>query len=150
MSLFAVKTTANREATVGNMIIERDLDEIYAALVPEQMTSYLIVEAESLSVVERVAEDVPHAIKVLEQKSSMSEIENFLDPISDVEGITEGDVVRLTGGPFSGETAKVDTVHGSKEKVTVQLYEAQVPIPVEVRGDQMRVLDSEERERVDQ
>ena len=29
--------------------------------------------------------------------------------------------------------------------VTVELYEATVPIPVTVRGDQIRVLDSEER-----
>jgi len=33
----------------------------------------------------------------------------------------------------------------SEDQVTVELYEATVPIPVTVRGDQIRVLDSEER-----
>ena len=32
-----------------------------------------------------------------------------------------------------------------EDQVTVELYEATVPIPVTVRGDQIRVLDSEER-----
>jgi transcriptional antiterminator NusG len=32
-----------------------------------------------------------------------------------------------------------------KEEITVELFEAMVPIPVTVRGDSVRVLEKEER-----
>ncbi|MFB6138155.1 MAG: KOW motif-containing protein, partial [Halobacteriaceae archaeon] len=48
-------------------------------------------------------------------------------------------------GPFKGEKAQVQRIDEGKDQVTVELYEATVPIPVTVRGDQIRVLDSEER-----
>jgi len=44
-----------------------------------------------------------------------------------------------------GEKAQVQRIDEGKDQVTVELYEATVPIPVTVRGDQIRVLDSEER-----
>ena len=64
---------------------------------------------------------------------------------SDVEGIAEGDIIELIAGPFKGERAQVQRIDESKDQVTVELYEATVPIPVTVRGDQIRVLDSGER-----
>ena len=51
----------------------------------------------------------------------------------------------LVAGPFKGEKAKVQRIDEGKDQVTVELYEATVPIPVTVRGDQIRVLDSDER-----
>ncbi len=146
MALFAIKTTASHEQTVAEMVANRGLEGIHASLAPEQMVSYVIVEADELGDVERAVEEVPHARKVLPQKTSISEVEQFLEPASDVKGITEGSVVELTGGPFQGDKAKVDKVDEANERVTVTLYENTVPIPVEVRGDQMRVLDKDEED----
>lgn len=144
MSMYAIKTTASHEETVADMVTNRGLSGVHAALAPDQMTSYVIVEADSQGDVERAIDEVPHARKVLDGETSMAEVEGFLQPASDVEGLEEGAVVSLTDGPFQGEKAKITEVDSSNERATVELYEATVPIPVEVRGDQLRVLDKEE------
>jgi len=104
-----------------------------------------MVEAEGDAVLNRVLEDIPHARSIVPGESDISEVEHFLSPKPDVEGIAEGDIVELIAGPFKGEKAQVQRIDEGKDQVTVELYEATVPIPVTVRGDQIRVLDSDER-----
>ena len=145
MPIFSVKTTASQERTVADMIASRDESSIHAVLAPESLTSYVMVEAEDQGVIERVLDDIPHARTLVPGTSSLAEVEHFLSPKPDVEGIAEGDLVELVAGPFKGEKAQVQRIDESKDQVTVELYEATVPIPVTVRGDQIRVLDSEER-----
>lgn len=145
MGLYTVKTTASQEETVAEMIIERDHDAIHAALAPEDMTSYVFVEADDYNIVERVADDIPHVRSLLDGETNMAEIEHFLDPGSDVEGLAVGDLVEITGGPYQGEKANVTGLDESNEQATVELVDATVPIPVTLRGDQLRVLDSDER-----
>ena len=145
MAIFAVKTTASQEQTVADMIINREEPDVHAALAPESLTSYLMVEADHDTVLEWLLEDIPHARTVIPGKSDITEVEHFLSPKPDVEGIAEGDIVELIAGPFKGEKAQVQRIDEGKDQVTVELYEATVPIPVTVRGDQIRVLDSDER-----
>ncbi|MDZ7730384.1 MAG: transcription elongation factor Spt5 [Natrialbaceae archaeon] len=145
MPIYAVKTTASQERTVADMIINREENEVHAALAPDSLTSYVMVEADNNAVLERVLEDIPHARSIVPGESDLSEVEHFLSPKPDVEGIAEGDLVELIAGPFKGEKAQVQRIDESKDQVTVELYEATVPIPVTVRGDQIRVLDSDER-----
>ncbi len=145
MSIYAVKTTASQEGTVADMIINREEPKIHAALAPDSLTSYVMVEADDDAVLERVLEEIPHARSIVPGESDISEVEHFLSPKPDVEGIAEGDIVELIAGPFKGEKAQVQRIDEGKDQVTVELYEATVPIPVTVRGDQIRVLDSEER-----
>ncbi len=145
MPMFAVKTTASQERTVASMIANREEPKIHAVLAPESLTSYVMVEAEDTGVIERVLQDIPHARNLVPGASDISEVEHFLSPKPDVEGIAEGDIVELIAGPFKGEKAQVQRIDEGKDQVTVELYEATVPIPVTVRGDQIRVLDSEER-----
>ncbi|ELY53577.1 transcription elongation factor Spt5 [Natronococcus sp. A-GB1] len=145
MGIYAVKTTASQERTVADMIINREEPEIHAALAPDSLTSYVMVEADDDAVITRVLEDIPHARSMVPGRSDISEVEHFLSPKPDVEGIAEGDIVELIAGPFKGEKAQVQRIDEGKDQVTVELYEATVPIPVTVRGDQIRVLDSDER-----
>jgi transcriptional antiterminator NusG len=145
MGVYAVKTTASQEQTVAEMIMNREEDEIHAALAPDSVTSYVMVEADDSSVFERILDEIPHARGIVQGQTSMAEIEHFLSPTPDVEGIAESDIVELIAGPFKGEKAQVQRIDEGKDQVTVELYEATVPIPVTVRGDQIRVLDSEER-----
>ncbi|WP_049927161.1 transcription elongation factor Spt5 [Halopiger goleimassiliensis] len=145
MGIYAVKTTASQEQTVADMIINREEEEVHAALAPDSLTSYVMVEADGNAVLERVLEDIPHARSIVPGESDISEVEHFLSPKPDVEGIAEGDIVELIAGPFKGEKAQVQRIDEGKDQVTVELYEATVPIPVTVRGDQIRVLDSDER-----
>ncbi|MBZ6495882.1 MULTISPECIES: transcription elongation factor Spt5 [Natrinema] len=145
MGIFAVKTTASQERTVADMIINREEAEIHAALAPDSLTSYVMVEADGDAALNRVLEDIPHAQSIVPGESDISEVEHFLSPKPDVEGIAEGDIIELIAGPFKGEKAQVQRIDEGKDQVTVELYEATVPIPVTVRGDQIRVLDSDER-----
>ena len=143
--MYAVKTTASQERTVADMIINREEPSIHAALAPDSLTSYVMVEAENTAPIERVLDEIPHARSIVPGESSITEVEHFLSPKPDVEGIAEGDIVELIAGPFKGEKAQVQRIDEAKDQVTVELYEATVPIPVTVRGDQIRVLDSDER-----
>jgi transcriptional antiterminator NusG len=145
MSIYAVKTTASQEQTVADMIMTREENSVHAALAPDSVTSYVMVEADDIAVFDRILDEIPHARGVVEGRTSMSEVEHFLSPTPDVEGIAEGDIVELIAGPFKGEKAQVQRIDEGKDQVTVELYEATVPIPVTVRGDQIRVLDSDER-----
>ena len=145
MPIYAVKTTASQERTVASMIANREEDEIHAIIAPESLTSYVMVEADNTAVIERVLQDIPHARTLVPGESDIGEVEHFLSPKPDVEGIAEGDIVELIAGPFKGEKAQVQRIDEGKDQVTVELYEATVPIPVTVRGDQIRVLDSDER-----
>jgi transcriptional antiterminator NusG len=145
MGMYAVKTTASQERTVADMIMERESEEVHAALAPDSLTSYVMVEADDHAILERVLDEIPHARNLVPGESSIAEVEHFLSPKPDVEGIAESDIVELVAGPFKGEKAQVQRIDEGKDQVTVELYEATVPIPVTVRGDQIRVLDSEER-----
>ncbi|MFT4890818.1 MAG: transcriptional antiterminator NusG [Halobacteriales archaeon] len=145
MPIYAVKTTASQERTVADMIMNREDERIHAALAPDSLTSYVMVEAEDSGIIQRYLDEIPHARNLVPGESDISEVEHFLSPKPDVEGIAEGDIVELIAGPFKGEKAQVQRIDESKDQVTVELYEATVPIPVTVRGDQIRVLDSEER-----
>jgi transcriptional antiterminator NusG len=145
MGIYAVKTTASQERTVADMIMNREENEIHAALAPDSLTSYVMVEADDDGILSRVLDEIPHARSIVPGNSDISEVEHFLSPTPDVEGIAEGDIVELIAGPFKGEKAQVQRIDEGKDQVTVELYEATVPIPVTVRGDQIRVLDSEER-----
>ncbi|MFB6148856.1 MAG: transcription elongation factor Spt5 [Halobacteriales archaeon] len=145
MGMYAVKTTASQEQTVADMIASREEPEIHAVLAPDSLTSYVMVESDGTAVIERVLDEIPHARGLVPGESGIAEVEHFLSPKPDVEGIAEGDIVELIAGPFKGEKAQVQRIDEGKDQVTVELYEATVPIPVTVRGDQIRVLDSDER-----
>ena len=145
MGIYAVKTTARQERTVADMIATKEEDEVHAVLSPDSLTSYVMVEADGTAVLERLLDEIPHARTIVPGESGLAEVEHFLSPTPDVEGIAEADIVDLIAGPFPGEKARVQRIDEGKDQVTVELYEATVPIPVTVRGDQIRVLDSEER-----
>lgn len=145
MPYYSVKTTASHEETVVGMIVDKGGDEIYAGMAPENMTGYVLIEAESPAPIKRAIENVPHAQKILQGEASSKEVLDFLDPASDVENVSEGDLVQITGGPYKGEKAQIQKIDQNKSRVTVKLVEATVPIPVEMKGSKVRRLDSDER-----
>ena len=49
----------------------------------------------------------------------------------------------MTSGPFKDEKAKVVRIDEAKEDVVLELIEAAVPIPVTVKGDQIRLIQKE-------
>ncbi|HIH44882.1 MAG TPA: transcription elongation factor Spt5 [Candidatus Methanoperedenaceae archaeon] len=149
-AIFVVKTTANQERSVANMVAQiakKDGLDIRAILVPDELKGYILVEAGSPEVVDQAIQTLPHARTMVKGQSSVAEIEHFLTPKLAVTGITEGAIVELTAGPFKGEKARVRRVDESRDEITVELFESVVPIPVTVHGSNVRILKKEEAEK---
>jgi transcriptional antiterminator NusG len=148
--IFAIKTTSKQERTVADNI-KKAIDtkatdvKVTAIIVPDELKGYVLVETpEALNRIEQLVEKVPHARAVVHGETSLSEVGHFLTPKPVVSGISEGTIVELIAGPFKGEKAVVKRIDTGKEEITVELYESVLPIPITVRGDNVRVVDKGE------
>ncbi len=153
--IFAIKTTSKQERTVADSIMKAIMTnatdiKVTAVIVPNELQGYVLVETpEKMNRIEQLVEKIPHARAVVRrgkdegEKSSMelAEVAHFLVPKPVVSGIEEGTIVELIAGPFKGEKAVVKRVDSAKEEITVELYESVVPIPITVRGDNVRVVE---------
>lgn len=147
--IFILKTTINQERNVANTLQVRAKKKkapVYAILAPAELRGYVFIETGDRQKLERLTRSLPHAKTLLEGASDLAEVEHFLTPKPAVAGIEEGDIVELVSGPFKGERARVQRIDETKEEITVELFEAMVPIPVTVRGDHVRVLEKKENE----
>ncbi|WGI16686.1 transcription elongation factor Spt5 [Methanonatronarchaeum sp. AMET-Sl] len=145
--IFALKTTANQEKAVGDMIYQiakREKLDIRAVLSPSSLKGYALVEAPRSDILIEASESIPHSRGIVEGEIPLEEVEHFLTPKPAVSGISEGDIVELIAGPFKGEKARVKRIDEAKEEIVLELFEAMVPIPVTVQGDHVRVLDQKE------
>ncbi|MBN2110927.1 MAG: transcription elongation factor Spt5 [Methanosarcinaceae archaeon] len=148
-AIFVVKTTANQERSVANLITlvaRKDHLDIRAIIAPDELKGYILIEAPDSGIVEQAIQTVPHARAVVKGRSSIEEISHFLTPKPTVTGITEGAIIEVTSGPFKGERARVKRVDEGHEEITVELFDAVVPIPITIRGDTVRVLRKEEED----
>ncbi|MEA1944695.1 MAG: transcription elongation factor Spt5 [Euryarchaeota archaeon] len=146
-SIYVVKTTANQERSVANILAQVTRKEGYsirAILAPDELRGYILVEAGDREELNQAVQMVPHARSLVKGESSIEEVEHFLTPKPTVTGISVDSIVELISGPFKGEKARVKRVDEAHEEITVELFEAMVPIPVTVRGDHVRVLKREE------
>lgn len=144
---FAVKTTANQERVVANlmeMAARKHNYGVYSILAPKELRGYVIVEAETPDDVLKTIRGLPHVRGVVKGEINFAEIEHFLTPKKAAEQIKEGDRIEIVSGPFKGEMAIVKRVDEAKNEITVELVEAVVPIPVTVKADHVRVIDRKE------
>lgn len=145
--IFVVKTQVGQEENVSNMlhkIGKKENADIVAILAPRELRGYIFVEGHDIDIIKKMIRHMRYARDVLEDTIPFEEIEHFLFPPSAVANIEEGNIVELVSGPFRGEKAKVTRIDDSKEEITVELLEAMVPIPITVRGEQVRVLKKKE------
>ena len=141
--IYALKTTINQEKAVGDTLAykaKKHAVGVVAVLSPPELRGYVLIEAFDRDALEKLIKGVPHARGLVQGETALSEVEHFLTPKPAVAGIAEGDIVELVAGPFKGERARVQRIDQAKEEITVELFEAMVPIPVTVRGDNVRVL----------
>jgi transcriptional antiterminator NusG len=145
--IFAIKTTSKQERTVADNILKaidtKATDvKVTSIIVPNELQGYVLVETpEKMNRVEQLVELIAHARTVIKGETSLAEVGHFLIPKPVVAGIDEGTIVELIAGPFKGEKAVVKRVDSAKEEITVELYESVVPIPITVRGDNVRVVE---------
>jgi transcriptional antiterminator NusG len=147
--IFAVRTTIGQERAAADMIASRAKKlnlPIASILAPEGIKGYIFVESPEKTIVDKTRSGVKHIKGVVGGEVKMSEIEHFLMPRPVVEGMEIGDVVELVSGPFKGERARITRVDEVKGEVTVELFEATVPIPVTVRGEHVKVIQKKDKE----
>ncbi|MCJ2519654.1 MAG: transcription elongation factor Spt5 [Candidatus Thermoplasmatota archaeon] len=147
-TVMAVKTSIGHERSVADSIASRAKTSdagIYTILSPSTMRGYVFVEVMNAERLQQMVKGIRRARGVVRGETSLAEIDHFLTPKPLVAGMMEGDIVELVTGPFRGEKARVTTIDEAKEEITVELFEAMVPIPVTVRGDNVRVIEKEER-----
>lgn len=145
--IFAIKTTSKQERTVADNILKAidtkatDI-RVTSIIVPNELQGYVLVETpEERNRIEQLVEMIAHARVVTKGQTNLAEVGHFLIPKPVVSGIEEGTIVELIAGPFKGEKAVVKRVDSGKEEITVELYESVVPIPITVRGDNVRVVE---------
>ena len=153
--LYILKTSIGQEQNVANEVrarlsgtgsLEEIQDEIFGVLSPHFMRGYIFVEASALHHVEKLIGRVgvsttpmKNCRKVLGGESPLGDVLPYLEPKAATAGIEEGSIVEIHGGAFRGQAARVTRVTESKEEVTVELFEAAVPVALTVRADQVRV-----------
>ena len=153
--LYILKTSIGQEQNVATEIRARlsgtgslkDIqDKIFGVLSPHFMKGYIFIEATAMHHVQKLIGRVGVGVtplkncsKVLGGESPLEDVLPYLEPKAATSGIEEGCIVEISGGAFRGQTARVTRVAESKEEVTVELFEAAVPVALTVRADQVRV-----------
>lgn len=139
---YAVQTTSGQEQSVVEEILDSGVPGIYAALAPHSMNSYVIVEGEELRLIEEAIAGVMNANKVLQGETTFKEVQGFLEPEKETVDIEEGELVEIQHGAYKGELARVQRVNTSAESIRVELHEAAVPIPIDVPGEHVRIVEN--------
>ena len=153
--LYILKSSIGQEQNVAREVrarlsgtgsLKEIQDEIFGVLSPHFMRGYIFVEASALHHVEKLIGRVgvsttpmKNCRKVLGGESPLGDVLPYLEPKAATAGIEEGSIVEIHGGAFRGQAARVTRVTESKEEVTVELFEAAVPVALTVRADQVRV-----------
>ena len=147
-SILAIKTSIGHERAVADTLYLRAQKKdtgIYSILAPEKLRGYVLVETINPDGLGKFVKGIKRARGVVEGDIPFDEINHFLTPKPLVAGIVVGDIVELIAGPFKGEKARVQQIDEPKEEITVELFEAVVPIPITIHGDHVRVLETEGR-----
>jgi len=145
-SIMAVKTSIGYEKVVADSIASRTKPKnigISTILAPSTLRGYVIIEAMNTDALKDLVKGVRKTRGIVQGETTLAEIDHFLTPKPVVAGIIEGDIVELIAGPFKGEKARVHKIDTNKEEITVELFEAMVPIPITVKGDHVRVIEKE-------
>lgn len=151
--IFSIKTQVGKEQSAADLINSRagkSKIDIVSILVTPELRGYVFLESYDRERIKEMIKTVSYARNMLEGEIPIEQIQHFLVPASAVAKIAEGDVVEMIAGPFRGETAKVTHIDDSKEEITVELFESVVPIPITVRGEQVRVIRRKEEEKKDE
>jgi transcriptional antiterminator NusG len=143
-SILFVKTQIGQERTVAESLCTRGLPVgVLTIMNPHNLRGYLVIEAMNTDRLVEAIKSVRKAHGLVKGEATLADIATYLAPKPVITGIVEGDIVELISGPFKGEKARVRKIDETKEEITVELFEALVPMPVTVRGDSVRLLEKD-------
>jgi transcriptional antiterminator NusG len=141
--IYVIKVTTNKEDRAIDMIedkAEKKQLNIYSLARPHGLRGYVFLEADERETAEEAAFNLPYVKGIIGKTVSYDEIKNMLEPTVAEINIEKNDIVEIISEPFKKEKAKVLRVDKQKEEAVVSLLGAQVPIPVTVKLDNLKVI----------
>ena len=151
-SLFALRTTANREDQVMDFITSNAVKKklnVNSVIRPHGMRGYIFIEADTKTDAEQAAYNVPYARGILPKPVTYEEIEHMLEQVKKEINIQKNDIAEIISGPFKREKAKIIRIDKAKEEVVVELLQAAVPIPITVKIDAVKVIRRDTEEEIE-
>lgn len=164
--IYAVRSTAGQEKVAAEILfrdaktklesIQKEGGDVYSVMYTTGLKGYILVEADGPGTVEDLARNVPKTRGLLLKEKgrlesagtiSIDQLEETLVPTPVVTEVNKGDLVELVAGPFKSEKARVARIDEDKNEITVELIEAAVPIPVVVRGDDLKIMQKADEEK---
>ena len=144
VAIYTLRSTMGQEKNAAGLISQRagarNLD-VRSVLVTDQLRGYLFIEAHPTTI-ESAIEGIPHVRSKIVGKVPIESLQDLLIPKPMVEGVSVGDIVEITDGPFKGSRARITSITTTREEVTVELLDSLVTIPVVIHADFVRVLQS--------
>lgn len=148
-SIFALRTTANREEQVMDFLtsnIKKKKINVYSVIHPHGMRGYIFLEAASRSDAEQAAQGIPYARGILAKEVQLKELEHQFEQAPAEMNIQKNDIAEIISGTLKREQCKVQRVDPVKGEVVVVLLDAAVPIPITLKMDAIRVIRREGQE----
>ena len=148
--LFIIRTAIGRESQVVDFLASnaKKGEGTYSVVQPHGMSGYIIVEADSDTIVKQLAYRVPYVRGILRKAVTYEEIEHLIEFKPEMVDIHIGDTVSIIAGPFKGEKARVTRINTQKSEVILELLEAAVPIPITINLDSVKVIGKREDKEV--
>ena len=147
--IFVIKVTTNKEDKALDMIEEKAVQKslnVYSLARPHGLRGYIFLEANERETAEEAAFNLPYVKGIIGKTISYDEIKSMLEPSVAEINIEKNDIVEIISEPFKKEKAKVLRIDKQKEEAVVSLLGAQVPIPVTVKLDNLRVIRRDKEE----
>ncbi len=145
-TIVAIKTSLGQEVAVaqdlGKKIVINKVDYVYAIMVPSKLKGYIFVETLHPDQMLSFVKSVKGIKGVVKGEMNIDEVLHYLTPKPATEGLMVGGIVELIDGPFKGERAKIIEIDATKNNIVVELIEAIVPIPLNVRADSVKLIEN--------
>jgi transcriptional antiterminator NusG len=141
--IFGIRTTIGQEKTVAGALqtkLRKGGQNIAAIAMIDGLKGYLIVEAATEEDLRKLVYKAPHVRGVVSGAMGIGEFTHFFETKPMTTGIERGAIVEITSGAFKGEKARVLRVDEGKEKITVEIIEAAVPIPLTIEASSVRII----------
>jgi len=153
MTIWTLRATIGQERAIAKHIykkVETKKLDVFSLLIPESLRGYLFIEAEDIENVDNAVIGIPHLRSRVVGEVEISELESFLVPKPTIEGLHVNDLIEIISGPFKGSRAKINRIDVSREEVTVELLDSQIPIPIKLHSDFCKVIESAAGEPIEE
>jgi transcriptional antiterminator NusG len=147
--IYTIRTTVGQERIVADLLRSKQSKEHHAVqslAVIDTVRGYIFAEAPNEAEIRKLVYNVPHIKGLVTGGVDLTEVSHFFEEKKLTVDIHKGDLVELIAGPFKGEKAKVVRVDESKDKITLELVEATVPIPITMDAASIRVITQAKKE----